>query len=459
MKITFIGAAGSVTGSCHKIDCNGKTILLDCGLHQGHRDEADRLNRSFSFEPGKIDLVLLSHAHIDHSGNIPTLVRNGFRGRVVATHATVDLVEVMLRDSAHIQCRDIEYVNKKRKRQGLPPKDVLYTEEDVDLTVDMLEGVEYSTEVPLGDGLTAEFFDAGHMLGSAIVKVKDTGTVLTFTGDLGRKRMPILRDPYQIDETDYLITESTYGSRLHDDIEDTAEELSEVTRNNFDRGGKMIVPAFSVGRTQALVYSLHSLFIDGQIPEVPIYVDSPLSVNATEVFRNHPECYDGETREMLHSEGDPFGFGRLKYVKDVEESKSLNKVGYPCVIISASGMCEAGRILHHLKNSIGDEKNTVLIVGYQARGTLGRRLVEREKVVRIFGEKYKRRCRVEVLNGYSAHADKDELREYIGNMNITKGIFCVHGEEDIIEEFAESLGRTETCAVRAPSVGDTFELK
>lgn len=458
MKITFVGAAKSVTGSCHKVDCKGKTILMDCGLHQGHREEADRLNGSFLFEPDQVELVLLSHAHIDHSGNLPTLVRNGFRGRVVATHATVDLVKVMLRDSAHIQQKDIEYVNKKRKKKGLPPKDVLYTEEDVDLVINMLERVDYMSEVPLGDGLTAEFLDAGHMLGSAIVRIRDDDTTLTFTGDLGRKKMPILRDPYQVDETDYLITESTYGNRLHEEIDDTTEELSEVTRENHERRGKMIVPAFSVGRTQALVYSLHSLFIDGRIPEVPIYVDSPLSVNATEVFRNHPECYDGETREMLLSEGDPFGFGRLKYVRSVEESKSLNTIDYPCIIISASGMCEAGRILHHLKNSIGHEKNTVLIVGYQARGTLGRRLVEKEKVVRIFGEKYARKCRVEVLNGYSAHADKQELHEYIDNMKVSKGIFCVHGEEDVIEEFTKSLGRKKVCSVRAPNVGDTFEL-
>lgn len=458
MKISFLGAAKSVTGSCHRVECNGKTILLDCGLHQGHRDEADRLNRSFSFEPSQVDAVLVSHAHIDHSGNLPTLAKKGFRGRIITTRATADLLNVMLKDSAHIQKKDIEYVNKKRKKKGLPPKEILYTLDDAEEALAMLEGVDYGTRVSLGDGVNAEFFDAGHILGSAVVVVKDGKTTLTFTGDLGRKGMPILRDPYQVEETDFLITESTYGNRLHDRTVETEDELAEIIRESVRRNGKMIVPAFSVGRTQALVYSLHSLFLEKKIPEIPMFVDSPLSVNVTEIFKRHPECYDEEIKEMLHNEGDPFGFGNLKYVKNVEESRALNYVEHPCVVISASGMCEAGRILHHLKNSITDEKNTVLIVGYQARGTLGRRLVEKEKMVRIFGEEYRRRCRVEVLNGYSAHADKKELCEYIGNMSITKSIFCVHGEEKVAEEFADSLRKSKNCDVHVPNLGDSHGL-
>lgn len=458
MKISFLGAAKTVTGSCHKVECNGKAILLDCGLHQGRRDEADRLNRSFPFEPSRVDFVLVSHAHIDHSGNLPTLARKGFRGRIITTRATVDLLNVMLRDSAHIQKRDIEYVNKKRKKKGLPPKDILYTLDDAERALGMLEGVDYGTSVSLGGGVSAEFFDAGHILGSAVVRIKDGKTTLTFTGDLGRKDMPILRDPYQVNETDSLITESTYGNRLHNRTLETEEELAEIVRESVRRKGKMVVPAFSVGRTQALVYGLHSLFLEGKIPEIPIFVDSPLSVNVTEIFRRHPECYDEEIKKMLHSQGDPFGFGKLKYVSNVEESRALNHVDYPCIIISASGMCEAGRVLHHLKNSVTDKRNTVLIVGFQAKGTLGRRLVEKEKTVRIFGEEYKRRCRVEVLNGYSAHADKRELSEYIGNMSITKNIFCVHGEENVTEEFAASLRESRNCDVHVPDLGDSFEL-
>ncbi|TET46648.1 MBL fold metallo-hydrolase [candidate division TA06 bacterium] len=458
MKISFLGAAKSVTGSCHRVECNGKTVLLDCGLHQGHRDEADRLNRSFSFEPSRVDFVLVSHAHIDHSGNLPTLAKKGFRGRIIATRATIDLLNVMLKDSAHIQKRDIQYVNKKRKKKGLPPKDILYTLDDVEQALGMMEGVDYGTRVSLGEGVSAEFFDAGHILGSALIRIEDGETTLTFTGDLGRKNMAILRDPYQVQETDSLITESTYGNRLHDRAVETEEKLAEIIRESVRRKGKMIIPAFSVGRTQALVYSLHSLSLEEKIPKLPMFVDSPLSMNVTEIFKRHPECYDEEIREMLHSEGDPFGFGNLKYVSDVEESRALNRVDYPCVIISASGMCEAGRILHHLKNSITDKRNTVLIVGYQAQGTLGRRLVEKEKIVRIFGEKYKRRCRIEVLNGYSAHADKRELGEYIGKMNITKNIFCVHGEENATKEFAESLRKSNNCGVHVPNLGDSFEL-
>jgi len=322
----------------------------------------------------------------------------------------------------------------------------------------MMEGVDYGASVSLGGGVSAEFFDAGHILGSAVIRIDDGKRTLTFTGDLGRKGMPILRDPYQVDDTDLLITESTYGNRLHDMANETEEKLAGIIRESVRRKGKMIVPAFSVGRTQALVYDLHSLFLENKIPEIAMFVDSPLSVNVTEVFKRHPECYDAEIKEMLHSDGNPFGFGKLKYVSNVEESRELNHVDYPCVIISASGMCEAGRILHHLKNSITDKRNTVLIVGYQARGTLGRRLVEKEKVVRIFGEEYKRRCRIEILNGYSAHADKRELSEYITNMNVTKNIFCVHGEENVAEEFAESLRESNDCDVHVPDLGDNFEL-
>ncbi|MCL7452385.1 MAG: MBL fold metallo-hydrolase, partial [Anaerolineae bacterium] len=378
MKVQFWGAVRTVTGSMHLLTLNGSRILLDCGLFQGRRQESFERNRSLPFEPRSIDTLILSHAHIDHSGNIPSLVKAGFRGNVYATPATRDLCSAMLRDSGHIQEEDAAYVNKKRARKGLPPVEPLYTQEDAAESLRQFISVGYERSHAVAPGVTLTFRDAGHILGSSIVvlDLEESGakTRLAFTGDLGRVGMPLLKDPQVVEGVDYLIIESTYGNRLHDPVEAMERQLRQVILDTYHQGGKVIVPAFAVGRTQELVYALHRLTQARKLPELPIFVDSPLAVNVTEIFRLHRECYDQEVRQFLerNDRQDPFGFHRLTYVRSVEGSKELNFLREPAVIISASGMAEAGRILHHLKNNIEDPHNTVLIVGWQAPHTLGR---------------------------------------------------------------------------------------
>ncbi len=466
MKLKFLGAVRTVTGSMHLLTVNGSKILLDCGLFQGKREESFERNRNLPFDAGAIDMLILSHAHIDHSGNIPSLVKSGFQGNIYATPASRDLCAAMLRDAGHIQEYDVFYINKKRARQGLPPLEPLYTVEDASKSLRNFVSVGYDRPMPVGPGITLTFRDAGHILGSAIVVVdiEENGQKrrLAFTGDLGRKGMPILRDPALVQDVDYLLTESTYGDRLHDPIETTDEELSDVVVNTYRRGGKVIVPAFSVGRTQELVYALHRLTEAREIPELPIFVDSPLSVNVTEIFRLHPECYDQETNQFIAAGNgrDPFGFHRLTYVRSVEKSKELNFLRQPAIIISASGMCEAGRILHHLKNNVEDQRNTILIVGWQAPHTLGRRLVERQSVVKIFGEEYRLHARVETINGFSAHADRAELLDYSQQLGLErlKGIFVVHGEEAASLALADGLRDLGARRVSVPRPGDEIEL-
>lgn len=444
MQIEFHGAARTVTGSRHLLEVNGHRVLLDCGLYQGRRSEADRLNREFGFEPAAIDAVVLSHAHIDHSGALPSLVKRGFRGSVHCTLATADLLAVMLRDSAHIQEKDVEYVNKRRARKGEPPKDPLYAMEDAESTLDLLEGHRYHHPRPVVPGVTATFYDAGHILGSAVVHLEihegNEKRRIVFTGDLGRKNLPILRDPETPPEADVLIIESTYGDREHEPVEQVDERLAALIGRVFARRGKLIIPAFSVGRTQELVYAISRLMRAGRIPGCCVYVDSPLAVNVTEIFARHPETYDAEIRKILRETGDPFGFRLLEYVRDVEESKSLNVKSGPFVVISASGMMEAGRILHHLKNGIDDRRNVILIVGYQAANTLGRRLVDGATEVRIFGEPHRRRAEVIIMNEFSAHADRNELLAWVKKLERAPGrAFVVHGEERQSLPFARRL--------------------
>ena len=444
MHLEFHGAARTVTGSRHLLSVNGRRVLLDCGLFQGRREESDRLNRRFGFEPGEVDAVVLSHAHIDHSGALPSLVKHGFRGKIHATLATADLLGVMLRDSAAIQEKDLEFLNKRRRRQGESPKEVLYGMHDADRAIDQTEGYSYHRAIPVVPGVTATFYDAGHILGSAIVvlDLEENGARrrLVFTGDLGRKNLPILRDPEIPAEADALIIESTYGDREHDPVERVEEKLAVLIQRIFARKGKLIVPAFAVGRTQELVYAISRLLRSGRIPGCCVYVDSPLAVNVTEIFRRHPETYDAEIQKVLHDTGDPFGFELIEYVRDVEESKALNEREGPFLVISASGMAEAGRILHHLRNGIGDPRNAVLIVGYQAENTLGRRLVEKAPEVRIFGEPVERRAEVVVMNEFSAHADRNELMSWVQGMKQKpRRAFVVHGEETQSLPFAERL--------------------
>lgn len=463
MELTFIGGARTVTGSMHLLEINDKKILLDCGLFQGRRQEAFERNRSFPFDPASIDCLILSHAHIDHSGNIPSLVKSGFHGDIYTTFATRDLCGAMLLDSARIQEKDTEHINRRQKRVGNNQVAPLYTVQDAVKSLTYFHAVGYQHAFTPAPGIIVEFLDAGHILGSAItvmrLKEGEQVTRLVFTGDLGRDGLPVIRDPEHVHEADYLICESTYGGRERHPSPDVERELEEVVVRTVQRSGKVIIPAFSVGRTQEIVHALHQLCQEGRCPDIPIYVDSPLSASVTNVFRLHPECFDEETLTLLLDSGDPFGFERLRYTRDVEESKQLNNMKDSCVIISASGMCETGRILHHLRNNIEDPRNTVLIVSYQAENTLGRRLVNQEPEVRIFGETHHRRAEVVVMNGFSAHADRNELLSWIGNIDTgLQEIFLVHGELDQAEKLAEDIHRDRTCRVTIPERGTKVAL-
>lgn len=469
MHLQFQGAARTVTGSMHMLTVNGHTILFDCGIYHGRREESRKRNEEFPFDPATIHAVVLSHAHIDHSGNLPRLVKLGFRGPVYCTHATRSLCAVMLRDSAYIQERDAEYINKRHAKKGLPPVKPLYTQHDVDDTMALMRGVDYGALVQVADGIECLFQDAGHILGSAsVVAHLQEGRrkiTLYFTGDLGRPNMPILRDPVRVGElvdADYIISESTYGGRFHAPVDQMEQQLLPPLQRACRQKGKVIIPAFSVGRTQEIVYVLHKLSGEGRIDNLPVFVDSPLSVNVTDVFRSHPECFDRETQSILNSSTnhDPFGFGTLTYIRNVEESKSLNDRKGPFVIISASGMCEAGRVVHHLANSVSDPNNLILIVGYQAEHTLGKKLVMREPFVNIFGDPHELKADVVVLNSFSAHADRNELLHFLGafDRKRLKRAFLVHGDPDQSEKLADGLASMGFPPVGIPDRGEKAEL-
>jgi len=457
LSLTFHGAARTTTGSRHVVDVLGRRILLDCGLYQGRRSETYRRNLHFGFDPSGVDAVILSHAHIDHTGNLPNLVRQGFEGPIYGTPATMDLCRVMLLDSAHIQEKDAEWVTKRRRKQGTDGRaEPLYTSEDVEDTFPLFQSADYHRPQQVFHGVRFMYLDAGHILGSAsvIMDVQNDGTEkrLAFSGDIGRPDRPILRDPEIPGGVDWLIMEGTYGSREQDTAKGAKEELGAVIRRVAARGGKIVVPSFSVERTQEIVYHLKELTEEGAVPRIPVYVDSPLSVNVTDIFRLHPECFDREARKRFRDGGDPFGFDRLRYIKEVEESKKLNANKEPCMIISASGMCESGRILHHLRNSIGDPKNCVMIVGYQASHTLGRRIVERRPEVKIFGEPHPLRAEVVTLNAMSGHADKNGLFDYASKVKV----FLVHGEEDALEEFGGRLRKELDLEAIIPEQGEEW---
>jgi len=461
MKIRFCGAAQEVTGSQHLLSVNGKKILLDCGMFQGRRSETRQKNETFEFIPAEVDKLILSHAHIDHSGNIPTLVHRGFTGDIFSTRATVDLCNLMLRDSAHIQEKDAEWLNKKRGEKVEP----LYTLEDVEKAMRQFVGLQYLRPFTVMPEAQVTFQDAGHILGSAgvLLEIAESGRKLRFgfSGDIGRKNTPIIHDPDYLNDLDVLIMESTYGNREHPDHDNLAEQLAQTVNAVYKRSGKMIVPAFSIGRTQALVYHLHKLWNENRIPELPIYVDSPLSVETTGVYRLHPECFDRETyRLFLEAGRDPFGFKRLQYIRDVEDSKKLNALKGSCMIISASGMAETGRVLHHLKNNIENPNNCVMLMGYMAEHTLGRRLADGATEVKIFGEMYKRRCEVKKLDGMSAHADRSDLLDFVRrhNPNKLKHIFLVHGELEPMTALAEGIRSLGFPNVHLPKEGEEFEV-
>jgi len=465
MEIKFIGAAKTVTGSMHLIKTENETFLLDCGLYQGKRKEAFEINRTFDqFDPKEIDFIILSHAHIDHVGNLPTLVKNGFKGNVYSTFATRDLASLLLRDSAHIQEKDVEFVNKKRKKQGKNLFEPLYVEKDANEALKRFIAVNYHNEFEITPNIKITFFDAGHILGSAatFIKINENGTItnLGFTGDLGRDGLPILKDPEKIPDVEYLICESTYGGRLHENYGDAEAKLAEIIKRGIEKKSKIIVPAFSVGRTQEVVFTLNKIFDEKQAPRIPIYVDSPLSTNATSIFRLHAECFDNETADFLVRDKDPFGFNKLNYITDVEDSKALNEKEGPMMIISSSGMCEAGRILHHLANNIENPHNIILMVGYSAVHTLGRKLIDGIDPVKIFGDEFKVNAEVIRLDFFSAHADSNELTKYLDQFDKSRmrKIFLVHGEEEQQEQFKiklESIGFND---VEIPSKGEVYSL-
>lgn len=466
MKLKFCGAARTVTGSCHLLELeDGFTIMMDCGLYQGNDQEFEDFNRNWYFDPSQIDCLILSHAHIDHCGRIPRLVRDGFSGKIYCTSATRDLAAIMLMDSAKIQEKDAEYINRKYSggKQKVTP---LYTTEDVYNSFGSFVGTGYEKWQTVNENVSFILKDAGHIFGSASITLRirranGEDVTVGFTGDVGRPGRPILKDPRPMRDLDYLICESTYGGQDHNALPyDEDALLNIIEKTCVKKGGKLIIPAFSLGRTQELVYILNGLEHSGRLPEIPVYVDSPLAVNATDIFRLHPDCFDRKTVELMMEDPDPFGFNRLNYVRSVEQSISLNTMKGPAVIISASGMMTGGRILHHLRNHADDKNNTILIVGYCAPHTLGARIRNGERNVRIFNTPVGIKADVVIMDSFSAHGDQPELLEYLSGLDREKlrGIFLVHGDYDRQQLFKNALSDEGYGDVSIPELEQTFEL-
>ncbi len=463
MKITFYGAAQTVTGSQHLLQVNGHSLLLDCGLYQGSRKESYERNRKLPYGAGEVDAVILSHAHIDHSGNLPSLVKNGYAGRIYATPATCHLADLMLRDSGHVQETQTANLNFHRAKRGEPALEPLYTEEDATQVKPHLHAVNYGQEFEPIPGVRARFVDAGHILGSAAVdlEIEERGKKrrVWFSGDIGRVDLPIIRDPTPPEEVDYLIMECTYGDKPHRSLDEAYEEMRAVIRRTVNRGGKVVIPSFAVGRTQALVYNLHEMYEGGDLPNVPVFVDSPLAVNASEIFKQHPECYDEEMLALIREGHPALEFNLLTYIQSLDASKALNERRDPMVIISASGMAETGRIVYHIRYAIEDRRNTIMIVSWQAPNTLGRRLAERETSLKMLGESFYRRAEVATIGGLSAHAGQDALVEYaLGARGRLKKVFLVHGEPKAAGALRERLEEWGMGGVYYPEGGEFFEL-
>ena len=467
MNISFHGAAQTVTGSKHLIEtAKGKKVLLDCGLFQNKASDNDTLNRNLGFIPAEIDYMILSHAHMDHSGLIPFLVKSGYTGPIYCTAATLDLCKIMLADSSHIQENDISYVNKRRKKHGQTLLEPLYELEDVNFCIKQFETVKLDEWNKIDDAIRFMLTDAGHILGSTCVNLEfnepDGLKKIFFSGDVGRYTDIILREPQVFPQADVIICESTYGDRLHETSEDAESRLLKVVLATcVDRKGKLIIPAFSLGRTQEVVYALDRLNTKGLMPKVPVYIDSPLAVNATAIMRKHTESFNAAIKEYMKKDSDPFGYDQVHYITEVEESKALNNRPEPCIIISASGMMEAGRIKHHLKNNISDEKNTILIVGYVPTGSLGGKLIEGFKEVNIFGKPYQVNAHIEVIDSYSAHADYNELLRFLSCQNaaLVKQFFIVHGEPQAQTAFKGKLEIAGFKNITIPALGESFEIK
>jgi len=463
-KLTFHGAARQVTGSMHLLEANGRLIVLDCGLFQGPRAESRELNLRHPCDPKKIHAVVISHAHTDHTGRLPMLIRDGFEGVIHATPATRDLCAIMLADAAHIQEEDARFLNKRCRGTDDAEIEPLYTGDDAVQTVRQMQSSPYGRWFKVAHGVHARYFDAGHMLGSAGIELEINEDnrpkkTLVFTGDVGRWGVPLLRDPTPLPECDYLICESTYGGRKTDPVDDLKGRLADVVRRTVARGGRVLIPAFSVGRTQTIIYYLRQLFVSGELGRLPVYVDSPLAINATEVFRLHPECFDEDAREFAINPGGILNGPAFHFVQTREDSKRVTRRRAPCIVIAASGMCEAGRILHHLRNGVENERNTVLIVGFQAAHTLGRRIVEREESLSIYGERHKLKAEVVVLNGFSSHADAIELKKHTDPLaGRCEKVFLVHGEMDQSTALAETMRASGHRDVRIPAMGESEPL-
>lgn len=464
MKLTFCGGARTVTGSSFLLEAAGKKVLIDCGLFQGGRRLRDRNYNSYPYNPAEIDYIVLSHAHIDHSGLIPRLVKDGFRGRVIATPATVDLAKIMLPDSGYIHTMEAEWLNRKAKRAGRPVVEPLYTVEDADASLKYFKAVNYYEPFLISPEIVVKFYDAGHILGSAITEIVVTENgrqeKLVFSGDLGKSNQPIIRDPDVIEDADYLIIEGTYGTREHEQEEQKLETLCNVIHETVARQGNIVVPSFAVGRTQEMLYFLSKLMRDHKIPNIPIYIDSPLAISATEIFSRHPECFDVQMRQLLHSGQDPFRFPEVIFTKTAEESQRINRLPGGAMIISASGMAEAGRIKHHLKHNLWRKESTILFVGYQAEGTLGRKIREGARKVKVFGEEIMVRAQVLAIDGFSAHADRTELLGWLDKFHKKpKQVILVHGEEDVLTAFSAEIKERFGVNTHIPQYLETIELQ
>jgi metallo-beta-lactamase family protein len=469
MRITFLGAAKMVTGSCYLVETKCYKFLIDCGMFQG-RSKEEALNEApFPFNPSELDFVLLSHAHIDHSGRIPKLFLDGFKGSVITTKASADLCSIMLPDAGHIQEFENEWTNRKRLRAGKPPVQPLYTYQDAVDCLKFFQGVRYDEVVEINESIAVRFNDAGHILGSSIIEIwvkeENERTKIVFSGDLGNKGMPILRDPAIIESADYLIIESTYGNRLHIEKKNKVERFIDIILETVEKGGNIIIPSFAVGRTQEIIYELNKQREKFQgkyekLLNIPVFVDSPLAISATEVFRKNLDCYDEEAREYIENGDNPLDFPGLEFSRTSDESKALNERKDSIIVISASGMCEAGRIKHHLKHNLWRENSTILFVGYQAEGTLGRKLIDGVKKVKLFGEEISVNARIEMIDGFSGHADRDGLLDWIeGFKQKPRKIFIVHGEESGMIEFSEIIKDRFNTETVIPSRGDTYVIK
>jgi metallo-beta-lactamase family protein len=459
MKIEFYGAASCVTGSSHLLKVKDKNILLDCGMYQG-KDEKERGNATFNFNPKDIDYVILSHSHIDHSGRIPLLYKQGFKGQVICTEGTKDLCNVMLPDSGHIQESEVEWKNRKRARQGLPPLEPLYTEKIANVSMYLFNGYPYDQWIELFDGFKIRFRDAGHLLGSAITEmlIEDNKKQikLVYTGDLGNKHIPILKDPELIDYADYLIMETTYGNRLHTALSSELNDFAKIIKDTFKRGGNVIIPSFAVGRTQEVLYTLNEYVENNILKGVSVYVDSPLASESTSIFSRYHKYYDEEAQKVLARGSDPLNFPGLTFTRAAEESAKLNKIQSGAIIISASGMCEAGRIKHHLKHNLWRKESSIVFVGYQAEGTLGRSIVDGAKKVKLFGEEVVVNAKIYNLHGLSGHADRNGLMEWLEAFKTKpEKVLLVHGDAEAQESFNELL-QSKGYSTLIANPGDTF---